>query len=157
MLFIIVKKTESKFYLQTKMSVKTKIRDKKKFTKNFIVGNFVGKQFSWGEIFRGAIFPGAFFLEPNFRRLIITLVSRLNVSWCFLLKLALFPEYPPLFYSVRGQIRKKQNTLRARLKLNRKWYFHSDWGFLSDALAHTQRKTKILRIKNISIDVHRIS
>ena len=45
-----IKLNENRFYLQTKISKETKIRDKKRFPK-----------ISWGAIFRVAIFPGARF------------------------------------------------------------------------------------------------
>ena len=64
------KLNENKFYLQTKISMKIKIRDKKKFTKNLMEGifpgcNFPGSNFLgtiyWGTICQRAIFQGEVF------------------------------------------------------------------------------------------------
>ena len=59
LLFIIQKKRNGNtFYLQTKMSIKIKIRDKKDSQKILWWAIFRGT------IFRGKVFQGAFFLEP---------------------------------------------------------------------------------------------
>ena len=64
------KLNENKFYLQTKISMKIKIRDKKTLTKNLMEGkfqgcNFLGSNFLgtiyWGTICQRAVFQGEVF------------------------------------------------------------------------------------------------
>ena len=97
LLFIIKNESnENRFFLRTKILMKIKLRDKKKFAKKFYEGQFFGVSFPgdnfpgvtfWGTIFLrgnfadghfpgrnfpGGIFPGAYFLEPVFAYLKLT-------------------------------------------------------------------------------------
>ena len=54
------KLNQNRFYLQSKVSIKIKIRDKKKFTKNLIGGNFPGRNFPGGK------FSGGHFSREHF-------------------------------------------------------------------------------------------
>ena len=59
LLFIIKNElSENTFFLRTKILIKVKLRDKKKFTRKFDGEQFSGWQFSLGAIFRGTIFQG---------------------------------------------------------------------------------------------------
>ena len=65
---------KNRFHLQTKIYVKTNVKDKKALAKKFMEANFPGGYFlCWREglILRGAIFWGeAIFLEANFQKII---------------------------------------------------------------------------------------
>ena len=91
---------KKKNFLWTKIIIKIKTRDKKKFTKKFHGGQFSGRQFSFGAIFRpgvqfsrGQFSGGAFFLEPKFSLVIHMLVDFLMCLFLLRNKTQCFPMY----------------------------------------------------------------
>ena len=100
-------------------------------------------------------------IYPHFRKQKFTLGSRLNVLF-FWLTWWNQPRYHDIsFFTLWGPIKKRRNTLQVKVKTMfslelclLKWLGKNVNIF---DLAHKQRKTKILKIKNLSREVHRTS